>query len=835
MKARQHLCIVAAAVAALSLCRFARAGDDDASALRGMGQFELLVVGPAGKPVPEALVELRGDPLPTAEQIQRGTFVRKSRYGTFVKADAQGRVTVKLPAEPKRFNVSISTAGYGPYWAAWSSEDHEDPIPARFTAELEAGWSVGGVIVDDQGKPVAGASVDPNIAFKKRPGDQKELYVGQEAVTDAEGKWRFDSVPVSLDQVWVEIRAPEFRPNRQGLSRPEFGIGRDQQPAAKIALARGLTVTGKVTDEQGGPIAGARVHTKFANDLRKALTGPDGTYQLNGCEPKLARLVVSAKGRATDMQEVQIDAEMEPVNFQMKPAGKVRVRVVDQQGNPVPKTRIFFQRWRGNFFGYFEFDGVNQYTDEKGVWEWDEAPLDEFQADICPPGGMQLGKQPLLARDEEYVFRALPALVISGKVVDAQTKKPIEKFSVLPGARFDAGRQQWHNQDRFAASGGKFQLRRVYDAFAHVVRIEALGYRAEVSRDIHDDEGNVTIDFELHKSEDVQATVLTPAGKPAAKAQIALGIPGAQIDVKNGAFGPQTYATKFETDERGQFRFPAPETPFQLVILHATGLAHVKAAPDNLPAKIPLQGWARVTGTFHVGKDPAPFTTLEIDSSALHSYGEDAPHIFTQHKATTDKEGRFVFEQVIPGQARIGRQIIFMVEQGATEATSSCRTPANLPAGETTELKLGGTGRSVIGRLQAPQGFAGKIKWSLANIRAEIPVVPPPAPTVPANVEGDAKKRAAWFREWLQSPAGKAWTTANEATRRLGETSHFFWASAGADGTFRIDDMPPGTYLLSAHLDGKVRLALPEYKFTIPPIEGDRSDEPLDLGDVRLE
>src|SRR4029079_2127998 len=154
-----------------------------------------------------------------------------------------------------------------------------------------------------------------------------------------------------------------------------------------------------------------------------------------------------------DKEEVQIDAEMEPVNFQMKPGGKVRVRVVDQQGNPVPKARIFFQRWRGNFFGYFEFDGVNQYTDEKGVWEWDEAPLDGFQADICPPGGMQLGKQPLLARDEEYVFRALPALVISGKVVDAQTKKPIEKFTVLPGARYDAGRQQWHNQDRFATSG----------------------------------------------------------------------------------------------------------------------------------------------------------------------------------------------------------------------------------------------------------------------------------------------------------------------------------------------------------------------------------------------
>ena len=130
-------------------------------------------------------------------------------------------------------------------------------------------------------------------------------------------------------------------------------------------------MTGTVTDEAGKPIAGALLKTKFLNDIRKARTGPDGVYRLTGCEPRAARVVVSAAGKATDMKEVRIEPGMGPVDFRMKPGGTVKIRVLDASGNPVPKARIFFQRWRGHF-RYFEFDHVSQYADEHGVWVWHE-------------------------------------------------------------------------------------------------------------------------------------------------------------------------------------------------------------------------------------------------------------------------------------------------------------------------------------------------------------------------------------------------------------------------------------------------------------------------------
>ena len=209
--------------------------------------FEACVVGPGGKPIPDALVELRTSPAPAADQIRQGKFVRKASYGSFVTADAEGRVLVTFPQKPTRFDVNITTSGYGPYWAGWSSEDHEQPIPLRFTAELEAGWSVGGIVVDAEGKPIEGAKVHPSIEFKKRPGDLQQLGVGTQIKTGAQGRWRFDSVPESMAEVYVEIDHPGFKPISRSLTRGEFRIDRGREPSGKIVLDRGLTVTGRVT------------------------------------------------------------------------------------------------------------------------------------------------------------------------------------------------------------------------------------------------------------------------------------------------------------------------------------------------------------------------------------------------------------------------------------------------------------------------------------------------------------------------------------------------------------------------------------------------------------
>ena len=756
-------------------------------------EFELHVVGPDGKPIAEATVELRTRPIPNTEQIVRGKFLKKGSYGAFVKTDASGCLIVKIPKEPTRFNISIKTAGYGPYWAGWTSGSQLQSIPSAFTAILEAGWSVGGVVVDDKGNPIEGVRIRPSIKYKKRPGDTSRLGVGTRLKTDAQGKWRFDSVPTSKNSVFVEISHPGFMPNRRPLTRSEFGLKPEQQPTVKITLNRGLTVTGRVTDEKGKPIAGAEIKTKFLNDIRKATTNEDGVYKLVGCETRTAKIVVSAKGRATDMKELRIEPDMESVDFQMQPGGRIRIRVLDEKDNPVPKARIFFQRWRGRF-SYFEFGHVSQYADKNGVWEWNEAPLDEFKADICRPDGMQLAKQSLIARDEEYVFRPPVALVISGKVLDAETKKTIKQFLAVYGIKDDEPPIDWVRNASYNAADGRYRIRRRHDYPVHLVRIEADGYLPAVSRDIKSNEGNVTIDFALKKGKDVASTILTPEGAPAKGAKIALGVAGSQISVRNGYIdrGSTYNSAQREADQSGQFRFPPQATTFQLVITHPSGYAYIKALPEGIPEIIKLKRWAKVEGIYRVGKKPVANVPISLNVETIHSRGKDVPNIHTTHYETTGKNGRFVFERVVPGEGRIGRRIVMTVKDGTREVTSSITIKENFPAGETTLIELGGTGgRPVIGKLKPPKGFKGKVRWNFALVHAR------PEPDQSNNPS--------------------------------------YRASVDRDGRFRIDDMIDGTYSLRVRISQHAAGYLSIQIITVPEADRKKANEPFDLGDLTLE
>jgi peroxiredoxin len=88
-----------------------------------------------------------------------------------------------------------------------------------------------------------------------------------------------------------------------------------------------------------------------------------------------------------------------------------------------------------------------------------------------------------------------------------------------------------------------------------------------------------------------------------------------------------------------------------------------------------------------------------------------------------------------------------------------------------------------------------------------------------------------WHQAWRVSPEGLAYEDS-----RVGIA-----VGLAPDGSFRIDDLPPGDYRLVIQVNeqgwraksGPLARAMRE--FTIPSIPGGRTDEPLDLGPVRLD
>ena len=133
--------------------------------------------------------------------------------------------------------------------------------------------------------------------------------------------------------------------------------------------------------------------------------------------------------------------------------------------------------------------------------------------------------------------------------------------------------------------------------------------------------------------------------------------------------------------------------------------------------------------------------------------------------------------------------------------------------GRVASASIGGTGRPILGRL-APDDPTKKIAWT--NSTHSIFAVRPPLP------------RGA-------TP---------EERRAAQEETHSYPIRFASDGTFRIDDVEAGTYLMNLYFYGQrnsagVLIAGSDsgslnYEFEVAPMPGGRSDEALDLGSLEL-
>ncbi len=683
------------------------------------------------------------------------------------------------------------------------------------------------MVVDENGEPVQGARVRPSLQFKN-----SRMYTGREVKTDRTGRWQFHTIPAHMKSVPMRVNHPEFRPLSTKVSVRKYQLSAEAKPTQPLRLDRGLSIAGRVTGPNNEPVKGALVRAKFSSGTRSTTTDASGRYSLSGCDKRQTRLVVSAKGMAIDARKVRVAAEMEPVNFQMETGGHVRVRVLDEQGNGIPNTRIFFQKWRGEH-AYFEFDHVKDRTNQDGIWEWNEAPNDAFTADVCRPGGMQLSDQELEARQEEYIFRPRSPMVISGKVVDAKTGTPIEKFRVTPGVRSrDGGLINWITREAFDGAKGEYSLKRTYDYSAHVIKIESDGYLTAVSRDVRSDEPNpVVVSFPLKVGTPATGRIITPGNKPASGAEIVLADKGDQVSIDNGRFDfSSTYgALRSQSDKVGRFRFPPQGNDYHLIVLHETGYAIQSPEPDESVGIIKLTPWARVTGVFRIGKDVKPDVplTMQLSCQQLSQHRH-----YAQYETTTGPDGRYSFDRVFVGDGSIGRRLLIMVDEGAVDIGSSRRQYLATQAGAATTRNLGGDGRSVSGRLLPVSGTdPTAMVWSHGMLYVD-PIVPDkPEPPYPEGIKGNAQAQFDWMRGWRSTEEGEAWRKQYDAWRLKQRQADRFWVSIGKDGTFRLDDVPPGEYSLRLDLIGGNLIGSIKQTFRVEPAT---DSKPLDLGELQL-
>ncbi len=841
---------VAGAAGTLGALELARASAQDAAraASEPPAAIEITIRGKdTGKPLAGARVRPSID---LAEQL--------------FKTDREGRVRIDLSKRmfTERFTFDVWADGYVQQRFYFFQNDPRYPkTPDRFTVELLPGEeTLGGKVVDEQGRPIAGVKVEiwGYLGEKKV---KEELCWHVDAATDEKGNWRARFFR-SMQFIHLYLSHHDYLSD-DGWHAREFGQPRSSGPAERgkkeleelsdfsdvQVMARGVEVAGVVQDEAGKPVAGAEVawlepgrsRMTFHHDLNTiATTDGSGRFDYANVRPGRIVVQVKAKGHAPGLVPVEAKANTPPLVIKLEPSRTLAGQVVDARGEPIAGAFVSIGSWRN-----FSTLGVFLKSGPDGRFRWDDAPADPILLTVQREGYKHLSFLSVSA-GQELVVRLRRALSITGQVRDVKTKNAIPSAKVEVGAIDPkTGQFRWSREDGVFAEGGRLQAEVDLERRREFrLRFRAKGHQPFETRTFRADERLVDYDVDLTPGQELEDEKTTavgavdrPDGTPLEKAEVAIAFPdlswggtAQSAGIHNGGLLLDTGMNSVFTDDAGRFRVScAAESEgreFAVVVVHSDYFAIADRKTIETNPVIKARPWGRIEGVARIGRKLAAGAVIKYHTE--RSDGFRMPYVSDGGETTADPEGRFVLNHVIPGEVRVS---IVTGMKGNLDWFSS-GTPLEVKDQGTTRVELGGKGRPVIARIAPPPGFDPKadfIAGSRFEISSDRPYVPYPSEFT--KQPDDAREE--WYVRWRDSPEGRAY-----------HRTYFVLGSAKLqpDGTIRADDVPAGQYRLTLEYktpptrDEQIapgRIARATVRFTIPKIPGGWSQEPFDLGELK--
>ncbi len=805
----------------------------------------------SSRAVPVTVVDVRTlKPISGATVLNR-LDVRKD----YLTTDEQGGVRVPRSADlgPERMMIDVWKDGYIQQRFGWGSHQNDGPIPDRFTIKLlpgEVTW--GGVVKDQAGKPISDVLVEL-WGYLKEVKEPHECCVHVRSKTDAQGQWRNSSLR-EMSFIYLYLSHPEFvaddafHPRRFGQpgdrdKAPSPDLDRLRKHTDVQVMQHGVDLRGRVVDEVGRPIPASEVcwfedRHQLGPDASKATTAADGTFRFAHVRPGKVRVLAKATKHAPGLVIARAGVGTEPIELRLTPGRPLAGRVVDPEGKPIAGARINIY----TSFGYPD-SVVFLRTDRDGRFRSDEATSDGLMVGVSQPGYLPIRNRSILADGKELSFTLTPSLQIAGRVRDETTRKAPSQHVEVETGIVDPKTGQVANWGRDTGSfvrEGRFQVETdATRSLAYKLRITATGYEPFVSRSFETREGYANLDVYLKKlgadaSKTPAALLRGPDGKPLAGASVVISQGGqtspGDVYISRGKIAGADQHMIAKTGADGRFSLPSLGGPYQ--VLAFTDAHFAIATRDELEKtkELTARAWGRVEGQLFVGSKPGAGYFVDLRSGtgiARSSPDGSEPGFSVSDKVRTDAEGRFVFPQVLPGYAYFFYGLTRDEEDGGNRGNRI----VSVQAGQTLKLTLGGKGRPVVGRLAAPPDFGRAFDFS-HDFRFRIEINKPwhyfPPEAVKSNDVLDAMVKAGrtdgaviYRDQFIQI---------NLRPRE--------------DGSFRVDDVPAGTYRCTTYLTGfhrpeytsasGRRIANLEHFFTVPDMPGGRSDEPLDLGTITM-
>ena len=549
--------------------------------------------------------------------------------------------------------VVVRKEGLALGWAMW-----RPPANLQFDFTLGEPKDLTGQVVDENGRPIAGAEVNIAMAMMGKAEERRHLSgPGFLAVkTDDNGRFVFANLPAEATFELFAQKAGRvtvgtfnratYRGDRYQLAPGQAGITLTLPPEARME--------GLVVEKAGGkPVGGVKLLVQadpqqgMALPVQPATTAEDGTFRIGGLAAGsyIVQLSLAARGQIADWVAEPVRASLKPgqiksdIRLQLVKGGVIEVLVKDAAGKPVASASVSLrhtqlEQWAG---GNTDASGLmrtrvvaGRYTFSGAFKEGYSRPRSEEQIDVADGETKRI----------ECTLGSLPK--VAGVVRD-EAGNPLAgvKVEVKPSGREGAVTDA---SGRFEAAWDPASWRPQSTTFVLVARDLTRNLAEAV--DLEEQPGD--LDVKLRPGLTITGAVLDQEGKP---------LPGARVRIMlRGSNWGSTL---------GRGELPAgPDGKFEVKALPAERKYQVTALADGYGKQdVQVNDSDIKDNRYDAGRLQLPLANLSITGVAvdpndkpvagasISGYGEGQPDLFN---IETDAEGKFTIKGVCAGPIRVG-------------------------------------------------------------------------------------------------------------------------------------------------------------------------------------
>ncbi len=514
-------------------------------------------------------------------------------------------------------------------------------------AHAVAAVTITGQVLDPRGEPVADAKVlvQHDVATSQDP------IVTDRPVCDEAGRFSLD----------LKVRVPEH-PIEVVALKPGHAMAwvsvtgeRDHDVTLRLG-ANPLSCTGTVADPEGRPLAGAQVSVwllrrgegeaahwmvflPFDDDFPPATTDAQGHFDLRGFPPDVnVSLTAVAQGRERGTTEDLVPAGATGIKFALDLGASISGRVT-LNGEPVSGVRVYCH---GQDPGH---EGGLALSQADGTYRVDHLTPDTYTVALFR--AEDLLAAPLtgisVKAGEEYTRADLavtPGALISGKVTEATTGKPVPEVNIkawamdYPPSTYGAAPQIITDENggyTIRVIPGKTRVRCLHSSNPDLPSDMAEPRERVV--EVAEGDRLTGVDFALGPCPNLHGRVLTPDGGPAAGVEVT-------VPTGYGAGGRLPAFITAKTDAEGEFdlrldKMPSLRPPWLVVARDAErGLAQAAFVEEwQRPVELELEPVGYLV-TQAVDGEGQPVANV---GAAV--YAEREHSLFCMARAQSDEQG----------------------------------------------------------------------------------------------------------------------------------------------------------------------------------------------------